>query len=123
MSNHSGEIDPQMQAKLDAMFEKVIEPYREVLEQQMRDQAQEMGLGKTGEVPDGQLTDHDQGELKMGIAMVDGRIVMNFGQPVAWVGFQAEQARAVAAALVTKAEEAEAWLVELAKFKETQSDG
>ena len=122
MSNDSGP-DPEMAKKFAEMFEEVIEPYKEILEKQMKDAAAELELGKTGEVPDGQLTERDGGELKLAIAVVDGRVVMNFGQHVSWIGFQPSQARQIAEALVRQAAAAEAWLAELVNFKETQSDG
>lgn len=123
MSNDNTKVDPETQAKLDAMFAKMFGPYLPTLEQQMKEAAEDLELGKTGTHPDGKMTDGDQGELKLAVVMVDGKIIMNFGHPVTWCGMQPAQARAMAAALVTKAEEAEAWLAVLAEFKETQSDG
>jgi hypothetical protein len=56
--------------------------------------------------PEGKLTQSD-GELEFRITAVDGRVVMDWGQPVQWVGLTPSEARAIADALVRQAEEAE----------------
>lgn len=127
MSNHSSDIDPEMAKKFDDLFDKVVGKYKDKLEgkdrlaatdELMTDLGQKMGLGATGEMPDGQLTERDQGELKLAVATIDRKVIMNFGQPVAWIGLKPDQARAVAQALLTKADEAEQ-----EAFKETMTDG
>ncbi len=123
MSNHGVEIDPEMAKKFAEVFEEVLGKHKDKLEETMRAAAAELELGATGEVPDGKLTERDGGEMKISVAVVDGRVVMNFGQLVSWIGFQPGQARQIAAALVTQAEAAEAWLASLTDFKETASDG
>lgn len=58
-------------------------------------------LGATGRFPDGKLNEHDEGEIAIGIAhdAQTGKIVMNFGQPTAWIGFTKDQARDIARVL------------------------
>lgn len=53
-------------------------------------------LGATGKFPDGKLTDSDEGEIMVGITSVEGRVIINFGKPVHWVGFTREQAMGIA---------------------------
>lgn len=60
-------------------------------------------LGATGQFPLGKLTPSDEGELKLAIGRKDGKVVLVFGKPVAWIGFTAEQAREIAQMLVEHA--------------------
>jgi hypothetical protein len=64
------------------------------------DMAEEMkkalGLGPTGDFPEGQLNPVDEGGLKLAVGVEDGKVVIHFGKPVAWVGFSAQQARELA---------------------------
>lgn len=50
-------------------------------------------LGATGQFPEGQLNDDDEGEIRIAIGSTEGKVVMDFGKPVAWIGFTPEQAR------------------------------
>jgi hypothetical protein len=45
-------------------------------------------FGATGQFPQGQLNDDDQGGLRMGVAYdkLDGIVRVEFGKPVAWLG-------------------------------------
>jgi hypothetical protein len=62
-------------------------------------------LGATGLHPDGVLNDHDEGELKFGIARdpVDGLVHVNFGKPVAWFAFPPQDAIGLARLLLKHA--------------------
>jgi hypothetical protein len=62
-------------------------------------------LGGTGRFPLGKLTQSDEGEIQFGIAadLAKGKVVINFGEPTAWIGFTAEQAEQIAESLLTKA--------------------
>lgn len=53
-------------------------------------------LGPTGEFPGGHLTENDEGQIRIGVAVVKERVVMNFGTPIASLGFTAKQARDMA---------------------------
>jgi hypothetical protein len=61
-------------------------------------------LGGTGKFPDGSLGPHDEGELKMAIA-VDrhGNIHFNFGKDVSWFALPKGQAIDFAKTILTKA--------------------
>jgi hypothetical protein len=62
-------------------------------------------IGATGSFPDGKLTDGDEGEIKIEITQVDGRVVMNFGKPITWIGFTLEQAVQIAESLIKHSNE------------------
>lgn len=60
-------------------------------------------LGATGEFPQGKLTEQDEGEIRMAVGAANGKVVIDFGQPTAWVGMDPLQARELAASLMEKA--------------------
>jgi hypothetical protein len=51
-------------------------------------------FGATGDFPQGQLSDDDQGGIKIGIAYdkIDGIVRVEFGKPIAWLGLPPPQA-------------------------------
>lgn len=53
-------------------------------------------FGATGLYPKGKMQSQDEGELQFGITHHDGRIVMSFGKPVAWLGLYPDDARRIA---------------------------
>ncbi len=63
---------------------------------------EEMGLGATGKFPKGQISEDDQGELKvaMGVNLEHKRIMIDFGKEVSWLGLGADEARVFAQALL-----------------------
>lgn len=74
---------------------------RERIRRVMRELGQP--LGATGQFPQGKLTPKDEGELRLGIGTTDDKIVMDFGKATAWIGFDAEQALALADTLRARA--------------------
>lgn len=64
-------------------------------------------FGGTGRFPLGRLSQSDEGEIQFGIAAdpAKNKVVINFGQPTAWIGFSAEQAEQLAESLLSKARE------------------
>jgi hypothetical protein len=54
------------------------------------------GLGATGQFPLGKITDNDEGELRMAVTHHEGKVVIDFGKPTAWIGFTPEQADDIA---------------------------
>jgi len=64
-------------------------------------------FGGTGRFPLGKLSQSDEGEIQFGVAAdpVKNKVVLNFGQPTAWIGFDAEQAEQLAESLLSKAKE------------------
>lgn len=65
----------------------------------------DLGLGPTGEFPQGKLNDDDEGELTIAIGIENGKVVIRFGKEVAWLGMDADGARGMAASLIRKADE------------------
>lgn len=50
------------------------------------------GLGATGRHPEGKLVKDDEGEIQIAVGNADGKVVIEFGKPIAWIGFSPEQA-------------------------------
>jgi hypothetical protein len=66
--------------------------------------ATSLGLGPTGKYPDGQLNEDDQGQIRIAIGQQNGKVVMSFGRPIAWIGFTKEEAKEIGTALIKSAE-------------------
>ena len=49
-------------------------------------------VGPTGQFPQGKLHDTDEGELRLAVTKSNGKVVVDFGKPVVWIGFDAAQA-------------------------------
>ncbi len=64
--------------------------------------------GPTGKFPDGKLNENDKGELTLTIGQKNGKVIVDFGISVAWIGFTPDQAFSIALALAEKAAEAKA---------------
>lgn len=62
-------------------------------------------FGGSGRFPQGKLSSSDEGEIQFGIAadIEKNKVVINFGEPTAWIGFDAEQAEQLAESLLSKA--------------------
>jgi hypothetical protein len=58
-----------------------------------------LDLGPTGQFPEGKMNDADEGEIRVAIGQKDGKVVIDFGSPVAWIGLTAEQAEDIASTL------------------------
>lgn len=62
--------------------------------------------GALGDFPEGQLTKSDEGAVQFAIGVKDGKVVLDFGTPVAWVGMNPQQAADLASLLMKRAREA-----------------
>lgn len=64
-------------------------------------------FGATGRHPQGFYNDNDEGEIQFGVAAdkKQGKVLLNFGKPVAWIGFDREQAIELANSLRQKADD------------------
>lgn len=87
MAHHSSEPLPRdfLKSELEGIFDKPFKP------------------GPTGKFPEGKLTDTDEGEIGITIGRREGRVVMDFGKPAAWIGFTADQADQLAESLRVQA--------------------
>lgn len=61
-------------------------------------------IGASGHYPMGKLHESDEGEIVFGVTSHRGKVILNFGKPVAWMGMDAHQARSLAALLLKHAE-------------------
>lgn len=80
MSHHSREVDEEIGAQLRKALETAGTP-----------------LGGTGDHPRGRLTPTDEGGIRIAVGSKNGAVVIDFGTPVAWIGFTPAQARQLAA--------------------------
>jgi len=60
-------------------------------------------LGPTGRFPRGKLTSDDEGELRLAITHQAGKVIVDFGGPVAWIGLDPADVRQLAEALLEHA--------------------
>lgn len=59
--------------------------------------------GATGDFPEGKLNEHDEGGLRIAIGSQDGKVIIDFGKPVAWFGMGPQQARELGVTLMKNA--------------------
>lgn len=52
-------------------------------------------LGATGRFPEGKLNENDEGELRAGITIHKGKMVINFGKPVTWLALSKKEVEAL----------------------------
>ena len=64
-------------------------------------------LGATGKYPEGKLREDDEGEIAIGITVYEGKVILDLGDDMGWVGFTPEQAHRIASILQKRAGEAE----------------
>lgn len=64
--------------------------------------------GAIGSHPHGKLTKSDEGSLQFAIGGKDGKVVIDFGSPVAWIGMTPQQAMDLAASIMKRARAAAA---------------
>ena len=83
----------EFRKKVQPLSEAAMADKLEALTQQI---AKEASLGATGAFPEGKLTQQDEGEIKIAVTVTDGKVVLAFGKPVAWIGFSPRQARQIA---------------------------
>lgn len=63
-------------------------------------------IGATGEYPEGRLTPHDEGGIQFAVGVRDGKVCLDFGQPVAWLGMSPTDALQLAESLIKHARDA-----------------
>lgn len=61
--------------------------------------------GPTGEYPDGQLNENDEGELRIQVSHEKGNVVLNFGKKVEWFAMPAKQVDSLCEMLQQHADE------------------
>jgi len=73
----------------------------------MADRGQRPRLGSTGLFPEGKIRHDDEGQIRMAIGSRGGKVILDFGKSVVWIGFNPQDARNLAALLLRHAELAE----------------
>ena len=63
-------------------------------------------FGATGRFPRGKLHESDEGELRIGVTVNQGTVIVAFGTPVTWLGLTPQIARDLAQVLIERADEA-----------------
>lgn len=72
----------------------------------MRDLLSTTGFrGALGDFPEGQLTKTDEGSIQFAIGEKDGKVVVDYGTPVHWIGMTPQQAAEFASLLMKRARE------------------
>lgn len=94
MTNHSSELDPAMAALMQETGD-------------LRKAHLQQSIGATGQFPEGKLTKQDEGGIQFGVTNTMGKVVVNFGKPVAWLGMRPTDARELARILLIHADRAE----------------
>ncbi len=85
--------------------ENTPKPINEELLKKLEVATKQFELGATGKAPQGFLNPTDEGELKLAIGIEQNKVVINFGKPVAWIGFDWKQALELAELIRKKAHE------------------
>jgi len=49
-------------------------------------------IGPTGQYPNGELNEYDEGELILAVGCMKGNVIVDFGKPVAWIALPPYQA-------------------------------
>jgi len=62
-------------------------------------------LGATGDYPLGKLSDDDEGGLRVGLTIMDNKMVIAFGKSVSWVALDKATALELADTIKRRAEE------------------
>lgn len=99
---HHGQ-DPKQFEGFKGDFKDITDPSR--LMETFRKPPIPPNLGATGNFPDGKITNDDEGEIRIGITTKDDTVVLDFGKPVAWIGFTKEQAKEIGELLIKRSQE------------------
>lgn len=82
----------------DAMDSPIPEELRQALSAPL--------IGATGLHPEGKMTPQDEGSIQFAVGVKDGKVCVDFGTPVAWVGMNPGDALQLAETLIKRAREA-----------------
>lgn len=63
-------------------------------------------IGPTGTHPEGQLSPRDEGAIHFAVGVRDGKVCLDFGTPVAWLGMNPGDALQLAQSLIEQARKA-----------------
>ena len=80
-------------------------------------------IGATGQFPKGKLDASDNGELAIGIATKSGCVIINFKEPITWLGLPPLEAREFANLLLKNAAKIEKEEKEKAEKEKAEKGG
>ena len=63
-------------------------------------------FGPTGKFPRGKLNADDEGALQLGLTNHNGKVIIQFGVPIKWLGLGPQEAADLASGLIKHAREA-----------------
>jgi hypothetical protein len=75
------------------------------MEAALKEEAQKKEFGATGQFPEEKLTQNDEGEIQFGVSTYKHEVIINFGTPVKWIGFNKELAHKLADSIHRHADE------------------
>ncbi len=90
----------------DAYDEATKRKMQDLIRDQNKAVFRQANLGPTGQFPEGKMAEHDEGEISFAVGHPGGKVVIDFGSPVAWVGMEPQQAVALANTLISHAKKA-----------------
>lgn len=64
----------------------------------------ELGLGSTGNFPDGKISEDDEGELKFAVLTRNNNVMIIFGKPVEWLDLPTDTAKELVKGLTKQIE-------------------
>lgn len=99
--------EEELSDELREATKEEIEAREKELREFLQKSKEELGLGATGRFPGEKLTSNDQGEIAFGVAVYHGKVILNFGGPVASLGLSPEEARSLALVLRQRSDEIE----------------
>lgn len=91
--------------ELEKMFNQIKSGNSLISELTQKQNTDQEKFGPTGKFPMGHLNADDEGEIRIGITSSNGKIVIDFGKPIHWIGFSPEQAKQIAETLIIRANE------------------
>lgn len=62
--------------------------------------------GPTNDFPEGKLNADDEGGIVIGVTSVEGKVIVDFGKSVAWLGLNPQDAMNIASTIVMHARKA-----------------
>lgn len=101
MSHHHNEFFDKTNEEAN---KKLMEAFKKVKSPEESEEIQSKP-GATGNFPDGKLIEKDDGEIAVAFAVYQGRLIMNFGKPVAWIGFTRKEVENMITLLTAKLNE------------------
>lgn len=101
MSHHSNDFDPQMSEETMRQFVEAGQKAGNAIQDILKEH-----IGPTGNFPEGKLTEHDEGEIAMAVYRKDGKVIIDFGSKVTWLGMNPNQAIELGNALIKQGRKA-----------------